>query len=134
MSTAEPVTAAVKPATLKKRAEFLRLRGGPRWATPGFVLEAKPRPSENDAEAAPRFGFTVTKQIGKAVDRNRIRRRLRALVRATAAAHAVPRYDYVLIARGAALTRPFADLKKELEQAFRRVHHPAGRKRGAQNT
>ena len=132
MSTAGPQPAAVKPATLKKRAEFLRLRGGPRCATPGFVLEARPRPGD-EAAPEPRFGFTVTKQIGKAVVRNRIRRRLRAVVRATAAAHALPRYDYVLIARGAAFTRPFPDLKKELEQAFRRVHHPAGRKRGAQN-
>lgn len=117
----------MKLATLRKRSEYLRIRGGARWSGSAFVLEAKPRvasPDVSTAPAAARFGFTVTKQLGKAVVRNRIRRRLRALVAALAERHADQRYDYVLIARASAFDRSFVDLQKDLEQAFVRVHHP----------
>lgn len=115
--------------TLKKRAEFLRLRGGARFATPSFVLETKPRgPVARKRLAAaqaegPRFGFTVTKKLGKAVDRNRIRRRLKAAVGLLAPRLALPGHDYVLIARAQARDRAFTDVKKDLERAFLRVHH-----------
>jgi ribonuclease P protein component len=86
-------------------------------------LETKPRPAPDAATAQPRFGFTVTKAIGGAVERNRIRRRLKAAVAAVADAAARPGQDYVLIARKAALDLPFETLKKDLERAFHRVHH-----------
>jgi ribonuclease P protein component len=73
----------------------------------------------------PRFGFTVTKALGGAVIRNRIRRRLKAAVGAVAAHSAKPGADYVLIARAAAEERPFETLKQDLEQAFERVHRPS---------
>lgn len=113
----------MKLTTLKKRAEFLRIRGGARCPTPPFVLETKPRTDPDAATAKPRFGFTVTKAIGGAVERNRIRRRLKAAVAAVADAAARPGQDYVLIARKAALDLPFETLKKDLERAFHRVHH-----------
>lgn len=137
------------PVTLKKRSEFLRIRGGSRWSTPSFVLETKRRlsaePGANIASSAatgmtgpksaadtgtspPRFGFTVTKQLGNAVVRNRIRRRLKSAIDLLADASARPGYDYVLIARLPALTRPFAELKKELEDALHRVHHAPQRR------
>ncbi|WP_439543191.1 ribonuclease P protein component [Hyphomicrobium sp.] len=125
-------------ATLKKRSEFLRLRGGARFATPSFVVETRPRgpdtggPTANGATQpppgaanAPRFGFTVTKKLGGAVVRNRIRRRLKAVVGLVAPDLARADHDYVLVARLAALDRAFADLKKDLERALQRVHHPA---------
>jgi len=121
----------VAVVTLKKRAEFLRLRGGARFATPSFVLETRPReaafrapPAGGQADGA-RFGFTVTKKIGGAVVRNRIRRRLKAAVSLLAPKLARPGHDYVLVARLAALDRSFPDLKKDLERALHRVHHPA---------
>jgi ribonuclease P protein component len=117
------------PVTLKKRAEFLRLRGGARCATPSFVLETRPRTTHDVEPATARFGFTVTKATGNAVLRNRIRRRLKAAVSAVAPSVSDPRNDYVLIARSAAAKSPFSDLKKDLERAFQRVHHPPGRKR-----
>ena len=121
----------IRLVTLKKRGEFLRLRGGARWANPCFVLESKPREGEPDVSPqGPRFGFTVTKAMGGAVIRNRIRRRLKAAVAATAADRARPGHDYVVIARAAAGSRPFEDLKKDLEQAFQRVHHPSARRGG----
>lgn len=114
--------------TLKKRAEFLRLRGGARFATPSFVLETKPRDGNGPAArsgAGARFGYTVTKKLGGAVVRNRIRRRLRAAVGLLAPALARPGYDYVLVARSAAYDRAFGELKKDLERALQRVHHAA---------
>jgi ribonuclease P protein component len=115
---------------LKRRAEFLRVRKGARWATAAFVLEAKPRAGEGRGETAPsageqvgaRFGFTVTRQVGKAVERNRIRRRLKAAIREIGADHAKGEFDYVLIARRPALTSDFGALRSDLVKAFERVH------------
>ncbi len=109
-------------ATLKTRAEFLRVKGGPRWSTPAFALEARPRPE--GAQSAARFGFTVSKKIGGAVVRNRVRRRLRALIAALDPACVRQGCDYVLIARPGAVVRSYRDLKSDLEQALTRVHRP----------
>jgi len=117
----------VRLTTLKKRSEFLRIRGGARWSGQCFVLETKPR-SALDA-SAPRFGLTVTKKLGGAVVRNRIRRRLKAAISEVAGTSARPGFDYVVVARPAALNRPFDALKKELEDAFHRVHHPRRERR-----
>lgn len=112
------------PATLKRRSEFLRIRGGARWSTPLFVLETKPAAGRTTT-AGPRFGYTVTKALGTAVVRNRIRRRLKAAVAELAAGHARPGHDYVLIARGPALDAEFAALRNALATALERVHGPA---------
>lgn len=112
-------------ARLKKRSEFLRLRGGARFATPSFVMETRPRTAAAPSPATARFGFTVTKKLGGAVVRNRIRRRLKAAVALVAGTLALPHHDYVIVARPQALDRPFDDLKKDLERALQRVHHPA---------
>jgi len=108
-------------ATLKRRPDFLRVRTGARWATPGFVLEGKRRDSPALPEA-PRFGFTVSKQVGGAVERNRIRRRLKAAVRGILPAHTRRDFDYVLIARRPALDAVFAALVSDLIEALQRVH------------
>jgi ribonuclease P protein component len=128
-ATLKPVILKLKPATLKKRAEFLRVKGGPRWGTPGFALETRPR---TDApQEPPRFGFTVSKKVGGAVIRNRIRRRLRALVAALDPTCLQLGCDYVLIARPAAAERTYAELKSDLEQAIARVHRPQGQPRNS---
>jgi ribonuclease P protein component len=114
--------------TLKSRAEFLRVRGGLRWTSPGFVLEAR-ESGESGGASLPRFGFTVTKRSGKAVVRNRIRRRLKAVVRELAAEHASAKFDYVLFARPAAIDRSFTDLRSDLITAFGRVHRGGARSR-----
>jgi ribonuclease P protein component len=111
--------------TLTRRSQFLRLRKGARWATPAFVLEAKER-SEACAVSTPRFGFTVTKQVGKAVERNRIKRRLKAAVRNAQMEHARCEFDYVVIARRPALQVNFRVLCADLVKAFARVHRPRG--------
>ncbi len=72
-----------------------------------------------------RFGFTVTKKIGNAVERNRIRRRLREMVRLAAGGRARAGHDYVLIGRRAALKLPFDRMVQDFDGALRRIH--AGR-------
>jgi ribonuclease P protein component len=109
--------------TLKRRGQFLRIRKGARWATSAFVLEAKRRVDEDEADIEhPRFGFTVTKQVGKAVERNRIRRRLKAAVKDVQGSHAKRDFDYVLIARRPALTSAYSALVSDLAVALERVH------------
>jgi ribonuclease P protein component len=125
--------AAPGVTTLKMRAEFLRVRKGARWAGSAFVLEAKERRGRDDGAPAsqqgPRFGFTVTRQIGKAVERNRIRRRLKAAVRGVSLEHARDDFDYVLIARKPALTSAFAAIVADLVKALERVHRVPARQR-----
>jgi len=120
--------------TLKKRREFLWVRGGRRWSAPAFVLEARPRePAVADAPA--RFGFTVSKKVGGAVERNKVRRRLRAIASALQPEQTQAGFDYVLIARPSAMERRFADLKSDLDTALVRVHQAPGQKRrGARNS
>jgi len=116
--------------TLKRRSQYLRVRKGARCATSAFVLEAKARSEEARPPAGgPRFGFTVARAVGKAVERNRIRRRLKAAVRDAAPEHARDEFDYVLIARRPALTSHFAALVGELARAFARVHRVPARAR-----
>jgi ribonuclease P protein component len=102
---------------LKQRADFLAAARGTKASGSAFVLQARPR---QDAGPA-RFGFTVAKQVGNAVERNRVRRRLREMVRASELA--VQRgHDYVVIGRRAALALPFAQLRTDFERALAAVH------------
>jgi ribonuclease P protein component len=73
------------------------------------------------AEAQPRFGFTVTKQSGGAVQRNRIRRRLKEALRLLNPLPAWPGHDYVILARPEALSMPFRDLQGELIRALGKI-------------
>ncbi|MEZ5925302.1 MAG: ribonuclease P protein component [Hyphomicrobiaceae bacterium] len=115
--------------TLRKRSEFLSVRGGAKWATSAFLLEAKARPATDSADVRPRFGLTVTKRLGTAVVRNRIRRRLKEALRTVAMADAQAGHDYVIVARAGALRCSFERLVADFRQAFSKVHrnaHPAG--------
>ena len=111
--------------SLRKRAEFLAVRGGAKWVTPAFVLEAKSRPASPGIDPSPRFGLTVTKKLGSAVVRNRIRRRLKEALRTGAANEARPGFDYVVIARAPALMRPFEELMADFRLALAKVHRQA---------
>ena len=98
---------------LKRRAAFRQAARGIRVGRDTFTLQAVTR----DDELAPRVGFTVTKRVGNAVVRNRIRRRLRALCDAESGAFA-PGTDYVIVARRAALAAPFTGLAADLSGAL----------------
>ncbi|QAY94710.1 ribonuclease P protein component [Methylovirgula ligni] len=109
------------PARLKTRAEFLRAAKGRRLRTPCFSLQMHANP-EAAALRPPRFGFTVTKKLGGAVLRNRIRRRLKEALRRAPALSARPGHDYVILAQPAALTEDFAKLQQQLSKAIADIH------------
>ena len=106
---------------LKKRAEFLRVAAVRRkWAMPGMVLQAAAQ--KDQAGKGPiGVGFTVTKKVGNAVVRNRIKRRLRAVAAEILPDHANCGCDYVLIGRRNTLERPYLKLKEDLRQALSKV-------------
>ena len=103
---------------LRQRRDFVAANAGKRAATPGFILLLRRR---DDGDDAARVGFTVTRKIGNAVIRNRLKRRLRALVREVFPDHGHAGADHVLIGRGEGLTRDFAALAADLQGALRRV-------------
>ena len=85
---------------------------------PGFVLLVRDR---NDGDPAKRIGFTVTKKIGKAVVRNRMKRRFRALAREILPLHGLAGSDHVLIGRAAGVERDFGDLRTEFTRALAKL-------------
>ena len=98
---------------LTKRADFLAANRGLRNARPGFVLLTRPNQGQGM-----RFGITVTKKVGNAVVRNRIKRRFRELLRAALPAQGLADHDHVLIGRDGAIERDFARMKLELGHAL----------------
>ncbi|WP_224002949.1 ribonuclease P protein component [Aureimonas sp. SA4125] len=102
---------------MRTRAEFLAARRGRRLNGPLFFIEARDR--QDGAEA--RLGLTVTRKVGNAVERNRIRRRLREAVRLECGADMAEGFDFVVVARRDLLSVPFAMLKSELSRRFARA-------------
>jgi len=87
---------------------------------PGFVLQAAPAPADLPRPEV-RVGFTVSRKVGNAVERNRVRRRLREIARAIIPGQARRDLDYVLVGRQAALRRDFSVLRDELIEALKRL-------------
>lgn len=81
-------------------------------------------PAGVPSDGPARFGFTATKKLGNAVMRNRIRRRLKEMVRLVAPSHARDGHDYVLVARADAAVRPFNALERDLIAALAALHAP----------
>ncbi|CAN7153490.1 Ribonuclease P protein component [Neorhizobium galegae bv. officinalis] len=96
---------------LKSRPQFLAVRAGEARRGRNFLLEVLDR---NQPDEAPRVGFTVTKKHGNAVERNRMRRRLREAVRQSAGFAMKNGHDYVIVARREVLKAPFADMTAQL--------------------
>ena len=88
---------------------------------PGFVLLVRDR---RDGDGAKRVGFTVTKKIGGAVVRNRMKRRFSALARELLPTGGIVGADHVVIGRAAGIERDFALLREELSRALRKVANP----------
>ncbi len=103
---------------LVRRAEYLAANSGKRVPMPGFVLLVRAR---DDADAAMGIGLTVSKKVGGAVVRNRVKRRFRALAREILPSDGVDGADHVLIGRSAAIERDYALLGQELRKALAKV-------------
>lgn len=110
---------------LKRRPEFLKVAATRRkWVAPGLILQAR-RHGADEADppgAAPlRVGFTVSRKVGNAVQRNRARRRLRAVADDVLKAHAAGGHDLVVVGRQATLDRSYRDLIEDMKMALKRL-------------
>jgi len=103
---------------LRQRSEFLAAATGAKAPVTGFVLQALDRREDGPV----RVGFTCSKKVGNAVERNRVRRRLREVVRLAPPDRMRPGHDYVLIGRRAALDLPFERMVEDFDRALRRLH------------
>jgi ribonuclease P protein component len=115
---------------LRQRADFLAVAGGPRTSSPAFVVQSRVRSDDGPV----RVGFTVTRKVGSATERNRIRRRLRELVKRLDETSIRPHSDYVLVGRRAALTTDFTAMLDDLRSALRRLERQARNARCASRT
>jgi ribonuclease P protein component len=102
---------------LRQRADFLAVANGARANSAAFVLQSRRR----DDNGPVRVGFTITKKHGTATERNRIRRRLRELVKRLDDVSMRPHSDYVLVGRRAALNRDFEAMLDDLRSALARL-------------
>ncbi len=128
--------------TIRKRADFLAANRGLRVARPGFVLLARRNDSLTETGAM-RFGITVTKKIGNAVVRNRMKRRFRELLRAALPERGLAGHDHILIGRDTGVERDFDLLRAELDRALEKAaagkgdaprrHRSRGRGQGRSN-
>jgi ribonuclease P protein component len=103
---------------LRQLADFIATASGAKAHATGFVLQSR----ERRDQAPPRVGFTVSKKVGNAVERNRVRRRLREVVRLAGADDMQAGRDYVLVGRRAALDLGFDKLIDDMSGALGRVH------------
>jgi ribonuclease P protein component len=103
---------------LRHRADFLAAAAAARAPANAFVLQSRRR----DESGPARVGFTVSRRVGNSVERNRVRRRLREVVRLSPATAMRTGHDYVLVGRRAALAEPFDRMQEDFERALRRVH------------
>lgn len=109
---------AVGLTVIRARKDFLAANAARRSAQGGFVLLMRPR---EDGNPEMRLGITITKKIGNAVVRNRMRRRFRALARDILPQQGVAGADHVLIGRASGIERDFAALRLDLAKALAAV-------------
>ena len=125
------MTRTIRLKRLTRSADFRRVRAGRRHcAMPGLVLQAREMPRSvraQEADDVARIGFTVSRKVGKAVARNRAKRRLRAAAADILPRAGTPGMDYVLIGRRHTLDRPYTALKADMETALKKLD-PENRK------
>ena len=123
-----PVSSSPPYTRLRQRADIQATGRGTRWNSDAFGLQTRKRPDVMDLDP-PRFGITVTKKTAvKAVERNRIRRRLREALRTGAALPARMSHDYVIVGRRPLLVIPFAELRTNLAGAIADIERRAARR------
>ncbi len=109
---------------IRQRADFLAAAGGAKTSAPAFILQGRQRSDPGPV----RVGFTVSRKVGGATERNRVRRRLREVVRLSAAETVMrPHCDYVIIGRRTALDRSFNLMQDDLRSALARLERDLAR-------
>jgi ribonuclease P protein component len=109
--------------TLRRRGDFLAAARGLRAGRPGFTLQGCARGAGEGEPGEIRVGYTCSRKVGGAVERNRAKRRLREVARKVLAEQGVPGWNYVLVGRPeATATRPFAAMVDDLHKALERLH------------
>lgn len=114
--------------TIKKRRDFLHAAAsGKKFITGTFILQMVMREAAHPEPASEtRIGFTVTKKMGGAVIRNRIKRRLREAAKPAIKKYGQAGCDYVVISRQKALACDFSEIERDMEFAFKRIIHHKG--------
>ncbi|WP_204244785.1 ribonuclease P protein component [Parasphingorhabdus marina] len=113
---------------IRKRSDFLAANRGKRFVAPGFVLLCHPRPESHPVHPdLKRFGITVTKKIGNAVTRNRMKRCFRALMAETLPEHGLAGADHIMIGRKQAGEPQFADMKSDLVKGLAHLARKVGK-------
>jgi ribonuclease P protein component len=115
---------ALPHGRLRRRSEFLSAAKGLRANARAFSLQAVRRSDPGEA----RFGFTVTNKTGNAVERARMRRRLKEAIRTAEALPVREGHDYVFLARREALSTPFAELSNQIVRALAEIGTKLDRK------
>ncbi|MCK0197016.1 ribonuclease P protein component [Ancylobacter sp. 6x-1] len=113
---------------LLKRRDFVAAAAALRANSGPLLLQARARHDDDPL----RIGLTVTKKHGTAVERNRIRRRLRAAVREALPRAGKPGFDYVIVARRDVISARFDDLIHDIERGVARLHSGSRRRPGGQ--
>ena len=104
---------------IKVRKDYLAIQAsGRRWVTPAFVLQTK---KADDSERSPHVGFTVTKKVGNAVIRNRVRRRLKEAAREIFPLKARDGWDYIVVGRYACMDMAYARIKSDMKWALSKL-------------
>lgn len=118
--------ADTKVERIRKRNDFLvAAKKGKKAVASTVVVQGYEHKQEKEEAVLPvRVGFTVTKKVGSAVVRNRVRRRLRAAVAEMITQLGQPGWDYVVIGRWTALDAPFSVIKRDLRYALKKVVKP----------
>ncbi len=106
---------------LKARSQYLAVaKVNHKKVMPGMVVQYLP--PENEPTTT-KVGLTVSGKTGGSVDRSRIKRRLRQVIKEVLPENALPGATYVVIGRRAALRRPFDSLKADLQTALSSLHN-----------
>ena len=108
----------VKLETIKSSKDFQNAKNGLFFRSTSFLLQA----IQNDSMSVTRVGYTVSKQNGNAVNRNRIKRRLRSVSNLVFEKHGKKNWNYVIIGKKNTLIVDFQSLIKELTSAIKKIH------------
>lgn len=107
---------------IRKRPDFLAANRGKRFVTPSFVLLAHKRRDDHPVPADTiRYGITVTKKIGNAVARNRMKRRFRALLAELLPKYGIEGADHIMIGRKEAQERDFTVMRSDVAKALKHL-------------